>query len=395
MDGLIVDGRGVTTLAGGALLAVPRRTAPAVDTDERYARAALSRLVEPVDKAMVALVERYGALTIFADLRSGALQHDRARHWRARLGRLDVDADLRRLTEVDGRLICPGDAEWPEAVDDLGPRRPLVLWVRGHQDLTQVLSRAVAVVGSRAATGYGSHVSAELGASLCDRGWTVVSGAAYGIDACAHKGALAAGGPTVAVLACGVDVTYPAGHRALLERIAEEGSIVSELPPRESPMRGRFLVRNRLIAALTRGTVIVEAGPRSGALNTASEAIALVRPVLAVPGPVTSAMSVGVHQLVRKGMAVLVTNAAEVVDAVGRIGDDLASEARGPVHPRDGLDPEVARVLDALPQRGSRDVDTIAVRAGLATDSVLAALGNLRGAGWVERVSGGWRRARP
>jgi DNA processing protein len=106
-------------------------------------------------------------------------------------------------------------------------------------------------------------------------------------------------------------------------------------------------------------------------------------------------MSVGVHQLVRKGMAVLVTNAAEVVDAVGRIGDDLASEARGPVHPRDGLDPEVARVLDALPQRGSRDVDTIAVRAGLATDSVLAALGNLRGAGWVERVSGGWRRARP
>jgi DNA processing protein len=198
----------------------------------------------------------------------------------------------------------------------------------------------------------------------------------------------------VAVLACGVDVTYPAGHRALLERIAEEGSIVSELPPRESPMRGRFLVRNRLIAALTRGTVIVEAGPRSGALNTASEAIALVRPVLAVPGPVTSAMSVGVHQLVRKGMAVLVTNAAEIIEAVGRIGDDLAPESRGPVHPRDGLDPEVARVLDALPQRGSRDVDTIAVRAGLATDAVLAALGNLCGAGWVERVCGGWRRTR-
>lgn len=392
MDGLIVDGRGATMLAGGAVIATPRPTASGPETDERYARAALSRLVEPVDKAMVALVERYGAVTVFADLRSGILQHERARHWRARLERLDVDADLRRLSEVDGRLVCPGDAEWPEAVNDLGPRRPLVLWVRGRQDLTQVLTRAVAVVGSRAATNYGSHVSAELGATLCDRGWTVVSGAAYGIDACAHKGALAAGGPTVAVLACGVDVTYPAGHRALLERIAEEGSIVSELPPRESPMRGRFLVRNRLIAALTKGTVIVEATLRSGALNTASEAIALVRPVLAVPGPVTSAMSLGVHQLVRKGMAELVTNAAEIIEVVGQLGDDLAPEIRGPVHPRDGLAPDVARVLDAIPRRGARDVDTIAIGAGLATDTVLAALGSLSGNGWVERVSGGWRR---
>ncbi|MCI0688134.1 MAG: DNA-processing protein DprA [Sporichthyaceae bacterium] len=392
MDGLIVDSRGARMLAGGSVVALPRRPADDLGVDERYARAALSRLVEPVDKSMVGLVERYGAVTVFADLRSGVLQHDRARHWRARLGRLDVEEDLRQAAELGGRLVCPGDAEWPPGVDDLGARRPLALWVRGRQSLTEVLAQSVAVVGSRAATSYGSHVGAELGAELCDRGWTVVSGAAYGIDACAHKGALAAGGRTVAVLACGVDVTYPAGHRALLERVAEEGAIVSELPPREAPMRGRFLVRNRLIAAMTRGTVVVEASPRSGALNTAGEAIALYRPVLAVPGPVTSAMSAGVHQLVRKGMAELVTNAAEVIEVVGRIGEDLAPEVRGPVRQHDRLGPDVARVLDAMPVRAVCEVEAIATRAGLAADTVLAGLETLVEQGWVEEVLGGWRR---
>lgn len=388
MDGLILPG----ATAGSDCPEVANGPGDTVEDAERRARAALSRLVEPVDKAMAELVDRYGAATILADLSAGALRHNRAGHWLARLARLDVDADLRRAAQLGGRLICPGDAEWPACVDDLGLRRPLALWVRGGPALAQVVARSVAVVGSRTSTSYGGHVSSEIAADLCDRGWTVVSGAAYGIDGSAHKGALAAGGPTVAVVACGMDVTYPAGHHALLGRIADEGLIVSELPPGEPPMRGRFLVRNRLIAALTRGSVIVEAGPRSGALNTAGEALALLRPVLAVPGPVTSAMSIGVHQLVRKGMAELVTNAAEVIEIVGRLGDDLAPEVRGPVRPRDHLAAELRRVLDALPARSALDAGGVAERAGLSAHTVQAALATLRDAGWVAEAGTGWRR---
>ena len=159
--------------------------------------------------------------------------------------------------------------------------------------LDELVDRSVAIVGSRASTAYGEHVAGELGHQLAERGWTVVSGGAFGIDAAAHRGALAAEAPTVAVLACGVDRPYPAAHGALLHRIAETGLLVSEWPPGAAPHRHRFLVRNRLIAALTRGTVVVEAAARSGAQATARRARKLGRQVLVVPGPVTSAMSVG------------------------------------------------------------------------------------------------------
>ena len=186
--------------------------------------------------------------------------------------------------------------------------------------LAPLVERSVAVVGSRASTPYGDSVGAELAADLGEADYTVVSGGAFGIDAAAHRGSLASRSPTLAILAGGLDQPYPAGHGSLFERIAERGVLVSELPPGQHPTRTRFLSRNRLIAALTPGTVMVEAAARSGARNTVTWASALHRVVMAVPGPVTSANSVTPHRLIRESEAVLVTRAAEVLELLSPLG---------------------------------------------------------------------------
>ncbi len=219
----------------------------------------------------------------------------------------------------------------------------------------------------------------------------MVSGGAYGIDAAAHRGALVVAGGTVVVLACGVDVVYPRGHESLFARVAGEGLLVSEWPPGCAPMRHRFLVRNRVIAAVTAGTVVVEAAARSGALSTARHARSLNRAVMAVPGPVTSAMSTGCHALLREPDSTLVTSAAEVLDRIGRIGDDLAPPVVGPVLPRDGLGAEARRVLDAVPARRGAGPARISVAAGVDHRAVLRCLGALLTAGFVELTDTGWR----
>ena len=207
--------------------------------------------------------------------------------------------------------------------------------------------RAVAIVGTRASTAYGEHVAADLAAGLVERDVTVVSGGAYGIDGAAHRATLATDGFTVAVLAGGIDIPYPAGHAALLHRIGQQGLVVSEYPPGVRPARHRFLTRNRLVAALSGATVVVEAGARSGAANTAAWARALGRGVCAVPGPVTSSASVGCHALLRSG-AELVTRAADVVELIGRVGE-LAPDEQRPESALDGLGEAEQRVYDALP----------------------------------------------
>jgi DNA processing protein len=217
--------------------------------------------------------------------------------------------------------------------------------------LADVTVRSVAMVGARAATAYGEHVAGDLSCGLGERGFAVISGLAYGIDGAAHRGALACGAVSIGVVAGGLDRAYPAGHDRLMARLADEGAVVSEVPPGSAPTRGRFLQRNRLIAALATGTVVVEAALRSGSLNTARTAALLGRPVGAVPGPVTSASSAGCHALLRDGVATLVTDADEIADLVGRIGTDAATPPQSRRGPRDDLDPEVARVLDALPVR--------------------------------------------
>ena len=362
--------------------------------DDRGARAVWSRLTEPGDAAAGRFVAELGAGSALRALLGGRAPAAQAARWRVRIDTTRPADDLGALARVGGRLLVPGDPEWPEGLDQLGDRRPFCLWVRGGAVLPRGIERSVAIVGARAATGYGERVALDLAAGVADRGITVVSGAAFGIDACAHRGALAAGGATVAVLASGPDRAYPRGNEHLIERIAREGCVISEVPPGCSPTRWRFVQRNRLIAALGQATVVVEAAWRSGAATTVREALELGRLVAAVPGPVTSSQSAGCHKLLRDG-ATCVTDAAEVVELISAVGEGLTDRPRGPAAEHDGLDPAGIRVLDAVPLRGPGDEAAVAVAAGLDLTTVRACLHRLELRGLVERGRDGWRRRRP
>jgi DNA processing protein len=367
---------------------------------ERVARAALSRVTEPGDAAVHRAIEAHGPVGVWDALRRGLLLPEVPEGvlpgLLARAEGHDPRADLVAAEQVGARLVCPGDAEWPEHRLSWPPGGlldppPLALWVRGRWPLAEAAERSVAVVGARAASSYGTHVAGELALGLAQAGATVVSGGAYGIDAAAHRGALVAGAaPTVAVLACGVDVSYPRGNDRLLRDVGEQGLVVSELPPGSHPTRRRFLVRNRLIAALSLGTVVVEAAVRSGSLATLERARLLGRHVMAVPGPVTSGMSSGCHRELRNG-AVCVTRAAEVLDLVGRLGEDAAEDARGPVAIRDTLPEAVRRVLDAVPVRRGVGVAALAREAGVSALVVQQVLPPLQAHGLVQRTDDGWR----
>ncbi|RFU84950.1 DNA-protecting protein DprA [Streptomyces triticagri] len=380
-----------------------RRAGPAPDTAapddvERLARVALGRILEPGDRVAGAWLRTYGPVDLLRRLREGdenlpGAGKQRLRGLRQRAAqRPGPHQDLATAAAVGARFVCPGDREWPAQLDDLGEARPVGLWVRGGADLRMWALRSVAVVGSRACTEYGAHMAATLSAELAERGWIVVSGGAYGVDGAAHRGALASGGATVAVLAGGVDVLYPRGHLRLLERIAEQGLLLCELPPGEHPTAYRFIQRNRVIAALTRGTVVVEAAHRSGALVTARRAQRLGRHTIGLPGPVTSRYSGGVHQLLR-GEATLITDASEVIELVGEMGE-LAPERRGPVLPRDLLAWPAAQVLDALPAGRPASVADIAHAAGTTSDGAVARLYELQSLGFVERHGDDWQLTR-
>jgi DNA processing protein len=369
-------------------------------TDDRIARLALSRLGEPADLRMTGLVAELGAARLLEALRAGRETGGVLADVAERLEGLDPERDLDRAARLGIRWVVPGDAEWPAAFDDLGETEPLLemggvplgVWVRGPLRLDE-LGDPVAIVGCRSATTYGTDLAAELASGLARAGAAVVSGAAFGIDQAAHRGALAADGTTVAVLACGVDRPYPSAHRDLLDHLARHGAIVSELAPGCAPMRMRFLSRNRLIAALGKGTVVVEAALRSGSLNTASWATRLHRPVMGVPGPVTSATSEGVHALIRSGAATLVTRPSEVLELVGAMGEHLAEEPRGPSRKRDRLTRRQRQVLDAVPLAQAVPTDSVARTAGLGLLEVRSALQALRRCELVDHTPRGWRLA--
>ncbi|MGB9378923.1 MAG: DNA-processing protein DprA [Mycobacteriales bacterium] len=365
----------------------------------RLARAALTRICEPASHGLAGLIEECGPVEALARLRTGDPPPDISRAVEARRGDDRARRDLDAIVALGGRLVCPEDDEWPVQLDELAAvshlgdpvMPPVALWVRGPHPVAPACARSVSIVGARAASPYGTHVAGEFAYGLAERGWTVVSGGAYGVDGSSHRGALAAGGITVAVLASGVDRPYPLGHHSLFDRIGSDGLLISEWPPGCSPQRPRFLVRNRVIAALSSGTVVVEAAARSGARLTARRANELCRPLMAVPGPITSAMSVGVHQLIRSDGATLVTSAAEVIDLTGQIGTDMVEPPRGPTTPRDALAPDVARVLEGMPTRKAAPAEEIAVHAGVRLSEALRALPLLVAHGLVEERGRGYR----
>lgn len=384
------------------------------------ARATWSALVEPGDVVAGTLVGLLGAvgglewvraalrhgpdLTRLEDRHGSLDEADRRRvgkalaRWAVRLPDCDPGRDLERLDRIGGTLLVPSDPRWPCALDDLGAQAPFCVWVRGEADLGTVLALSAAVVGSRAATSYGERVAFDLADGLAAEGVCVVSGGAYGIDAAAHRGVVTRGGRTVVVLAGGVDRAYPAGNARLLEAVVGAGgALVSEVPPGCLPTKSRFLQRNRLIAASGRATVVVEAAWRSGAMSTAHHAARLMRPVGAVPGPVTSMASAGCHRLLREGVAVCVTDAAEVRELAGLIGTGLGAVADGArsadaraARPQDGLDPLALRVLDALSRRVPTEIDRVASVAGVTVAEARGAVGLLELDGWAVRRGVGW-----
>jgi DNA processing protein len=422
----------------------------------RLAAAYLSRVAEPGSVPLWMFVQRYGYPAAAAAVRAGTVPPEVAACTEARRRSADPEADLAAAERNRIRLLTPEDADWPHfafaALDRCAERRvaqwqagqrtrpgrgelipPLALWVRGACSLRSVGVRAIAVVGSRAATGYGERLATDFSYHLARQRVVVVSGGAYGIDAAAHRGALAADGVSVLVSAGGLDRPYPSGNQGLYERTAERGLVVSERPPGSAPHRQRFLSRNRIIAALGTATLVVEAGVRSGALNSAGYARDLGRPVLAVPGPVTSAMSVGCHRLLQRleDPAHLVTSVEdilgfcgnELVEAVPDLGVRSSTEratgapstavrsaavgtaaAPGPASAGryrarpagyDALDLAARTVLDGFPARRVVTEAELARLSGQPIQQVLAALPVLVGLRMVTVGRDGYRLGRP
>ncbi len=372
---------------------------------DRFARATWTGIAEPGDRVAGLLVDRLGApaalTTVLGhwtvDKILAALGHENRSEvtetdlsaaqarWQPRVTSQVALTALQQAVRYGVRLLIPGDSAWPCGVNDLGQHAPIALWLRGNASTLETTPSSISLVGARAATGYGEHVTMESSAGLVDRGYTIVSGAAYGIDGMAHRAALASSGQTIAFLAGGVDRFYPTGHDALLTRIVEAGAVVSELPCGSPPTKWRFLQRNRLIAAASQATVVLEAGWRSGSLNTAGHAAALGRPLGAVPGPVTSAASAGCHRLIRDFDAVCVTNADEMAELAplgpaGTVRADAAAPASS----------DSTRVLDALSTRSPRSAEDIAARAGLAVAQVQSVLGVFELEGAARCGDRGW-----
>lgn len=388
-------------------------------SEPKLARVALGCLVEPGSRELGLMLRHEGAERALELVVTGRTTSSRlAGAVAARLAdrglphtvdaarELAVDMVL-RAHRLGARLVTPDDPEWPTQLNDLvlvsidgqGPGRrdtdpPVCLWVRGRPALDEALARSVAIVGSRASTAYGNSVASELGHGLAGLGWTVVSGGAFGVDAQAHRAAVGAGGLTVAVLACGIDVAYPVAHTVLFEHILDRGLLLTEWPPGSAPFKTRFLTRNRCIAAATRGTVMVEAGARSGARNTLTHARRLGRSAMVVPGPISSAMSVGCHLELRKTDTVLVTSVEEVVEEIGAIGD-LAPLPTGPTTPTDALTEAEQKLLDAVLPRKLLTAEEIAANAGVSGTEARQTLPVLETAGFVVSTGEGTYRLTP
>ena len=396
-----------------------------VSDDVLVARAFLNRVCEPAWIPTWSAVRELGPVATAQALRSGRLSGSDFAAAVARAAHADPYADLESAQRHGVRLVTPESDEWPHfafaALEAAGLRRleawhkgskfhdergelipPLALWVRGTLDLATVGVRSVAIVGSRASTEYGNWVARDWAERLSEREFVVVSGGAHGIDAAAHRGALSADGQTVLVSAGGLDRAYPPANAQLFERVAENGLLVSESPPGADPRRRRFLTRNRLIAALGTGTVVVEAASRSGARNTAGHCTGLGRPLMAVPGPITSERSAGCHELIAADQdpARLVASVEDVLEVIGGASDVTAirppaERASEDLTRRlDSLDPAARQVFDALPARAWVGPDRLALASGLSPLTVIRTLPALELAGLVESSVEGYRVAR-
>ena len=382
--------------------------------EEHFAHLAWSNICEPGDgfagllvgafgaaKALSIELEEPSASRLSSLLVKAGLDHedqkvfgrleinllDARERWRSRKSLALVLSSLERIRALQGQVLTPHSQNWPQQLNDLRRHAPHALWLRGLPEVVGSSGRSVAIVGSRDATSYGELVTSELIGPLVSKNFTVVSGGAFGIDGMAHRGTIALGGKTIAVMAGGVDRLYPSGHIPLLESIIRSGAVISELPPGVAPSKWRFLQRNRIIAALGQSTVVVEANWKSGAMNTVKHAEELDRPIGAVPGPVTSPKSAGCHKLIRDHRATLIADSADLLELLNE---------RGGERPRDlelaGLGALETRALDAI-GFSLLGLEAICSDSGLTKDEARIALGSLELESLVSRSSDGWRRS--
>lgn len=365
---------------------------------ERQARMALSALQPLGAPGLSEMLERFEAGELWHAI--STRREDTT--WSVKSRTIDV-ADLETATRLAGaRFVIPGDAEWPEQMSGLAHARvnhlggvPIGLWIKGAADLS-ALEGAVSLVGSRASTAYGTNIAMDLAADLATAGHPIISGLAYGIDAAAHRGAIAVGGRTIAMVACGIERVYPSANRNLHEAILRDGAVITESPPGAHPLKASFLARNRLIAAASQGVVIVEAAARSGARNTASWAGSLGRVLMAVPGSVTSAQSVTPHWLIQEGLATLVTSASDVQRLLGPLQPELELDLRGQDVPLDRLSPQLRAIREVVGAREALTVAELSARTGLSIPACLAGAAELAESGWLEELEGQqWALPRP
>lgn len=366
---------------------------------ERLARAGLCAVAPLANPQLASLVVQYGAEEIWNRLLSGDSDTALAR----RVKNTDLDQIVAATKQTASRFLIPGDESWPTKLADLDRceavsnmvGEPFGLWTLGPGEIADWSEKAITIVGARACTSYGERVAFDLAYELAN-GYTVISGGAYGIDVKAHQGALAAGGKTIAVLANGVDQIYPRGNTETLLKIREQGLILSELPPGANPTRAGFLARNRLVAALSKATLIVEASVRSGARNTANWALAMGRELLAVPGEITSGCSYTPNQLIHDGAAILVASTTDVLSVIAPLGDTPEQSLFGEETLFDQLSESEMAIRDCIPARSKRSVGEISLITGIEVPNCISSLTRMEILGLVKQTADNrWRISKP
>ena len=282
--------------------------------NELDARAILFSAIEGGQAFWSSEISTKGALAVYEKLLRGGYDSIKYGRLISSLRGITGDQVLSEIDKHHARLLTPIDQDWPVQVNDLAAP-PIGLIVKGN--VSALHQRSLAIVGTRNPTSYGARIAGDFAAGFADREWAIVSGGAYGIDSYAHKGALIAEGVTVAVIASGIDINYPAGNSRLFAEICESGVMVTESMPGQRALPHRFLTRNRLIASISKATLVVEAAFRSGSLRTARDAAEMFRPVMAIPGPINSPTSEGCHRLIGERAAEIVTSVADAVEFVG------------------------------------------------------------------------------
>ena len=284
--------------------------------NERVARLALFSAIESGNSLWTREIDSYGVCDVYQRITSGSYDPIKYAPVIERVQAFQGSLAFDEIEKCDAHFIIPGDEDWPLRVDEL-VSPPIGLIVKG--DASILSNPSLAIVGTRNPTPYGVRIAGDFAAGFVDREWDIVSGGAYGIDSAAHRGALVAEGRTIAVIASGIDVQYPAGNSRLFDEICENGAIVTEVMPGVLAMPHRFLTRNRLIASLSQATLVVEAAFRSGSLRTARDAAELMRPVMAIPGPINSPSSEGCHRLIGERAAELVTSVADACELISAL----------------------------------------------------------------------------